>query len=281
VTRRAGSVPILIGLIVAMICAQNAVADNPTLYVRYTVNCTFTITGDNGAAISTIPPGTYQVVVTSPVPFAEPDLSGVSDPNLDCGGALSFRISGPGVDLHTTLEDGDSAAEQYQATFSVGSYVAVEDRRPTVTRVAITVSTAAPSTGGGSSASSTGGSGGSSSGGGSSGSSTTKSNVNADPIGSALTPLRGTLNGGVSTIGNLTLMFKGKAVSSLKAGRYKITVLDETARSGFTIQRLGRQAVKLTGTTFLGRHSVTLALNAGQWFYYSPSGKKTYFIVVS
>ena len=36
----------------------------------------------------------------------------------------------------------------------------------------------------------------------------------------------------------------------------------------------------MTGTTFVGRNSVTVTLKAGQWFYYSPSGKKTYFIVV-
>jgi hypothetical protein len=35
----------------------------------------------------------------------------------------------------------------------------------------------------------------------------------------------------------------------------------------------------VTSPKFLGRHSVTLKLTAGQWFYFSPSQKKTYFIV--
>ena len=35
----------------------------------------------------------------------------------------------------------------------------------------------------------------------------------------------------------------------------------------------------MTSTKFLGRHSVTLKLTAGQWFYFSPAQKKTYFIV--
>ena len=38
----------------------------------------------------------------------------------------------------------------------------------------------------------------------------------------------------------------------------------------------------MTGTTFVGKRSVTLDLRAGQWFFYSTFvGKKTYFIVVT
>jgi hypothetical protein len=58
-----------------------------------------------------------------------------------------------------------------------------------------------------------------------------------------------------------------------------VTVLDETGRTGFLIQRLGKHAVKVTGPAFLGRHTVTLTLNAGQWFFYSSPGKKSYFVV--
>src|SRR5215471_12155031 len=51
----------------------------PTLYVSYAMNCTFTITGDNGARVTTIPPGTYQVYITTPMVFADVDLTGISD----------------------------------------------------------------------------------------------------------------------------------------------------------------------------------------------------------
>ena len=215
-TRRARLAPLLIGLVVALFGAQSAHADDPTLYVRYTMNCTFTITGDNGAAISVIPPGRYQILVTSPQGFAEPDLSGVADPNVACGGALSFRLTGPGVVLHTTLDGGDAASDQLQATFQAGTYVAQEDRRPTVARLVFTVSSAAASTGGGSS----GG-----------GSTTTTPRPTTVPKSTSKTAaVRGTLSGGVSTVGKLTLTFKGKTVSSLKSGRYKITVLDETSK---------------------------------------------------
>src|SRR5438045_1529550 len=41
----------------------------PTLYVNYTMNCTFSIVNDSGQPVSQIPPGTYQVMVTTPIMF--------------------------------------------------------------------------------------------------------------------------------------------------------------------------------------------------------------------
>jgi hypothetical protein len=251
--------------VVALTGAPSALAEDPTLYVRYTMSCTFTIVGDNGAPITVIPPGRYQVLVTSPQGFAEPDLSGATDPNLACGGSLSFRLTGPGVSLHTTLEDGDAASDQLQATFSAGTYTAIEDQRPTVVRVVFTVAGGAAPTGGGSTPAVT--------------PSTTKTptkDTTSDPAG-----LAGTLNGSVTTVGKLTLRFKGKPVSSLKAGRYKLTVLDETSKNGFSIQKLGKQGTSVTGTRFLGRNTVLVTLKAGRWFYYSPTKKKVAFTVVA
>ena len=51
----------------------------PTLYVNYAMNCTFTITSDNGSRVSSIVPGTYQVFITTPMVFADVDLTGISD----------------------------------------------------------------------------------------------------------------------------------------------------------------------------------------------------------
>jgi hypothetical protein len=258
---------LFIGFVCALAGARGALADDPTLYVKYTASCTFTVTGDNGATISTIPPGNYQVLVTSPQPFAEPDLSGITDPTVDCGGSLSFHLTGPGVNLHTTLDDGDSAADQLQATLAAGSYTAVEDRRPTL-RTVFTVAAGAATTGGGglpatsSSPTAT--------------KTPTKPDVNTDLVGSKVA---GTLSGGVDTRGRLTLTYKGKPVGSLKAGRYRITVLDETSKSGFTIQKLGKAATSVTTKPYLGKRSVTLTLKAGQWFYYSPAKQKIGFIV--
>jgi hypothetical protein len=233
------------------------------------MNCTFSIIGDNGAAITVIPPGRYQILVTSPQPFAELDLTGVGDPNIGCSHALSFRLTGPGVSLHTTLEDGDGSADQMQATFQVGTYTAAEDRRPTM-RSVITVASGAANPSAGTTSPVSGG------GGSNTGSGTTK------PSTPTPTNLRGMLAGSVSTAGKLSLTFKGKTVSRLKAGRYKITVLDETGRTGFTLQKVGRPSVKVTGTSFLGRHSVTLTLQPGQWIFFpSPGAKKSYFVVTA
>jgi hypothetical protein len=254
-----------VGLCLALLGALAARADDPTLYVHYTMACTFTIVGDNGAAVTVIPPGRYQVLVTSPQPFAEPDLSGATDPNLACGGSLSFHLTGPGVNVNTTLDDGDSASDQHQATFQAGgSYTAFEDRRPTA-RITFTVQTGAASTGGGTVSTGT-----------STAAKETKPATKAEPLSGKVVA---TLNGSVDTTGKLRLTLKGKPVSSLKAGRYRITVLDETARRGFSIQRLGKAATNVTSTRFLGRHTVAVTLTTGQWFYFSPAQKKTGFIV--
>ena len=71
-------------------------------------------------------------------------------------------------------------------------------------------------------------------------------------------------------------------MSSLKSGRYKVSVLDETSKAAFFLQRLGRQAVKVSGAAFVGKHARSCStLRAGQWFFYSTPGKKSYFIVVA
>ena len=110
----------------------------PTLYVSYTMNCTFTITGDNGARVSSISPGTYQVFVTTPMVFADVDLTGVFDMTA-CKSFTQFQLTGPGVNLATTLQDGDEDKELMKATFQPsGTYVAVDNNQPTVARVAFT-----------------------------------------------------------------------------------------------------------------------------------------------
>jgi hypothetical protein len=261
-------VPALIALVAAVLVgAPSGGAALPTLYVHYAMNCTFTIVGDGGAPVTSIAPGAYQVLVTSPEPFAAPDLSGQTDPTVACGGFLRFRLTGPGVSLFTTLEDGDASSDLLAATFQVGTYVAQEEQRPTVARVVFTVAAGAVAGGG-----STGGSG--STGSGSTGTTTTRTTATKLAV-------RGTLAGNVTTTGKLTLTYKGKSVSSLRSGRYTISVLDETSRSGFTVQKLGKTPTQVTGKGFLGRRSVTLSLAAGQWIYYSPSGKKSYFVVTS
>ncbi len=92
-------------------------------------------------------------------------------------------------------------------------------------------------------------------------------------------PFRGTLIGTVGAAGKLTLSLKGKRVSSLKPGRYKIAVDDKTPKGGFTIGRPNSKSVTVTGSSFVGKHTVTLQLKAGQWMFYSSAAKKNHFTV--
>src|SRR5262249_31967117 len=87
----------------------------PTLYVAYTMHCTFAITDDSGRRVASIPPGTYQVLVTTPMVFADVDLSGIFDMTA-CKGFVQFQLTGPGVNLQTTLQDGDEDKEMLRGT---------------------------------------------------------------------------------------------------------------------------------------------------------------------
>jgi hypothetical protein len=102
-----------------------------------------------------------------------------------------------------------------------------------------------------------------------------------DIVGSAILPFRGTLTGAVSAGGRLTVAFRGKSVSSLKAGRYKVAVSDKSSTNGFVLQKLAHRAVSVTAPTFVGTHSVSVTLTAGRWLVMPRLGKATYSIVVS
>ena len=105
-----------------------------------------------------------------------------------------------------------------------------------------------------------------------------------DVVGSAILPFRGTLVGGVSTAGRLTFAYKGKSITTLKAGRYTIAVNDKSATSGFMLEKANTRhvAVSVTGTAFVGTRSASVDLSAGKWvFVPSLHGKQTRSIVVS
>jgi hypothetical protein len=241
----------------------------PTLYFSYSMNCTFRFTDDSGKVPATIPPGTYQIEISTPGPFGLPDLSGLSDMTA-CKGAVNFRLTGPGVTLYTDLEYGDQTFEHYSETFQPGAtYVAQDDHQPTVARAVFTAATTGSATTVPSSSSS------------SSSTSAGKGTVQKQIVGSPVVPFRGTLAATVDAAGKLALKTNGKPVGILKAGLYTFTVHDGSAKSGFTIQKLKASAITLTGVGYKGTHVKSVNLKAGQWTFFSPSGTKNYFIVVS
>src|SRR2546427_694075 len=86
--------------------------------------------------------------------------------------------------------------------------------------------------------------------------------MNSDVVGSGLLPYRGSLAALVSATGKLSLTRDGKRVTSLKAGRYTITVVDRSVKAGFTLKKVTRGPLPLTSAAFVGRKSARLQLGA-------------------
>jgi hypothetical protein len=111
--------------------------------------------------------------------------------------------------------------------------------------------------------------------------SSTPKATSQDIVGSAVLPFRGTLAGAVTAAGRLTLAYKGKSVSNLQAGRYKVAVDDRSSTNGFLLQKQKHAPVSVTGGMFLGRRSIAVNLTAGRWLVLPSAGKPTYAIVVT
>jgi plastocyanin len=85
--------------------------------------------------------------------------------------------------------------------------------------------------------------------------------------GSAATTLRGTVGPSFT----IKLAKNGKAVKSLKAGTYKITVSDRSAEHNFVLARQGGAVRQITSIGFVGTKTVTVTLTKGVWrFFCAP-----------
>jgi hypothetical protein len=262
-------------LALAAACTAGAsAAVLPTLYVDYSTNCTFTILDDSGRQISQIAPGTYQVQLNEPQPLIANGSPTPSGPA--CNGLAAFQLTGPGVTLTTSIDNGDGV-NLFTETFQAGAtYTAVDNNQPTVARVVFsTLAAGAPSTPPVPYSSVASGKG-------------TTSNTTV--IGqqtktkTAGTPVvfRGALDAGVSAAGKTSLRFKGKPVTSLKAGRYTIQVVDSSKNGGFVLQEAGQSSITVAPAPYVGKRHTSVTLRAGQWFFYPTFvGAKTYFLVTT
>jgi hypothetical protein len=241
----------------------------PTLYVNYTINCTFTITDDTGKTVTSIAPGTWQVAVSTPGSFGGVDLTGKNDMTA-CKGSINFQLTGPGVSLATTLNDGDGSYDMLSGTFAPSStYTAVDLNQPSVARA--TFSTLASGSASGSAGGSSGSSGSGSSGSSGSGS----AGAGASSGGTATV---GTLSGTVGATGALKLTYKGKTVTTLKPGSYTLTVIDTSTHNGFILH--GKSSTTVSSIPFVGKKTIVVNLKTGQWYFTATvKGKKFYFIV--
>jgi hypothetical protein len=258
---RAASFVALSGALVALVLglgAQRARAADGELFVTFRENHTITVTLPDGTPVGA-PGGGGAVIPAGPYTLHLEDSVGVEGPEFD--------LRGPGVMVVDDMFFGESPSATHRVTFQPSTtYTWRNNERPDVVFAFNTSSTV---------------SGGTSPGGSSSGTGSSTTSKSKDIVGSGIVAFRGTLSGDVSTTGKLTLVFKGKAVTNLKSGRYKLAVLDETSRAAFKLQKLGNQPVTLTGLAFVGRHTATLTLKPGQWMFYSSAGKKSFFVVIA
>lgn len=228
-----------------------------TLYVRYTMQCTFTIVDEAGQTLTVIPPGRYQLEVSTPMMFklAVPGGIGVDTftpgDYYGCRGWVQFEMNGPGVNYSTNLDFGcDSTLILSPAAFPPSStFTAFDLNQPGATR--FTFRTAADGTPlQGTSPYTTG---------------PTGTRIDSSIFASLKSHLVGTVNGTVSSAGKLALVYKGKPVSTLKPGRYRFTVVDKSTSTGVTIKGAATKLRTLTDAKFVGKHSEFVTLTKGQW----------------
>ena len=256
---------LLIGATAFALSAPGAqAASPPPLYVTYDANSNLSVSVAGGAALSSssaIPPGPYWVTFDNE--FSSERI------------VHKWHLVGPGVDVSTVGADlnCDSSIEQYIGVLQPSSTYTVQDDfhpalRPVVFRTSATGSSTSGQVGVPSPAGKSG------------------PNVkNSDIVGSELLPYRGSLAAAVSAAGKLSLTRGGRPVSStsLKAGRYTITVVDGSAKAGFTLKKVkpSKRTLALTSAAFVGRKSIRVQLGAGRWTFFSGAGAATRHFVVN
>jgi hypothetical protein len=226
------------------------------LYVTFLPSHAITFTQASGVPVGTTA-GAPTVIPSGGYTIHFDDSVGVAGP--------AFDLRGPGVSVVEDLFFGEAPSATHFVTLQPNAtYTWRDDEQPDVV---YTFTTSTASVGG--APQQTPASGG-----------TTSGTPSQDVVGSGVVPFRGALDAIVSTAGRLSLSRLGKTVASLRAGRYTFDVDDESKTSGFTVQQIRKAPVAVTGGRFVGSHAVTLTLRPGQWYFYSPGGKRHFFFVV-
>ena len=250
----------LVALLVpgAALAGHRARAADPSLTLNVNLSGALEVVLGNGTRIRTtsapgtvVPPGPYLLIVKSDVPD-EKDVFHL------------FHLSGPGVDMSSDLLPCENPREIYTINLRPSStYVYEDGRHPELPKIVFSTSSS------GSSSDTAGNAGGHSS-------VYSGSVSNQQLLGSRV--VRGTLAGSV-TAG--TLLAKGKPVSLVKAGRYRISVDDRSTTHGFTLTKAGRKPIALTRPAYVGKHVVTVSLTPGRWTFSGAAGGRHAFTVVS
>lgn len=237
-----------------------------TIYVTYTDQCTFTITNEAGAPITTIPPGQYQVDVSTPVLFRNLYDAGSASSSLNaCKGFVQFQLTGPGVNLTTTLDVGCQDTLTLPATdFPPSStFTAVDENNAAATKTTFTTAaTGSPVIPSGFAGGTTGLKSTTSTGGGG--------------VGSKYPPLHH-LAAILSANGTTTLLNSaGRQALNVAQGTTDITFKDRDAKATFVVQQNGSAPIRLTPNK-----TKQVLFTPGIWKYYaSPRGAVHTFLVI-
>ena len=208
-------------------------------------------THESGAAVSstlhaTVGPG-FDISLTydDGTPVAAPPAGSYRILVSDLTSDHNFDLIGPGVQMSTGTEQIGSAT--WNVTFQNNSqYIFQCDTHPAEMNGIFTVGKAA---GGG----------------------TTTTPTSTGPTHTTPTPISlSSLTASVSS-STAKLEFGGKRASTLKAGKYRVTITDSSAKAGFKLQRIGFAATSLTSAPFVGKHAVTVKLATGKWKYFSST----------
>jgi hypothetical protein len=203
-----------------------------------------------------LPPGSYQIRVSMPNPST----------GYTCG-APSFSLTGPGVSSVTNFPYESILDDHVLPDLQPSStYTAQDANAPAATHVFFSTSATGSSTSLLPKATTT---------------TTPGASTEPDLVGSGLLPLRGRLAAAVSAKDVPSLKLGATHVTSLRAGRYSITVTDGSRTSDFTIEKVGGRPIALTSRLYLGKKTRLVTLTAGKWTFSAGGRSPGHFQVRS
>lgn len=255
------AVALVVGLLASASAAQSRPAAPLVMQVSFATNGTISVTLPNGTVVGT----TAGAPTVVPAGYYVLQMSGPGG----CTAMPHFSLRGPGTQIFDNLNEGESDYVEYNVDLRPSStYIWSSDAVPGVNHTFVTssdvVGTPPPKSPGGLTSSNH----------------TTVSS--SDLVGSKILKFQGTIVGGVTPAGKVTLAFNGKSVANLKAGRYTVKVADKSSSSGVMFQKAGRSALTaVTGPMFVGKRSAEIKLTPGKWNVVPRPGKTAYTIRVS
>jgi hypothetical protein len=92
-------------------------------------------------------------------------------------------------------------------------------------------------------------------------------------------PLRGTLRAPADTLGRVTLSRGGSHVSTLRARRYTLVVVDRVSHSGLILDRPDLTQLVVTSSSFVGVRTMRITLTPGSWSFQRSVGALHEFTV--